>query len=406
MARIYFDSNVYSNLRNNRVKKFIALNQALEKYKNNLLFVFSHAHIRDKISDLSDFKYLDFEFMKTFVNDNYLSYHAFKKRTSFYLASPLEVFETNDSLSSIDFVMNIAGGNYKEIRKLIKSGGDEILYSINNNKYDLNQLFKNDRIGDKFYDFIKDSLYHKDKDNIPYYDFYLHAYSILDILGFSKDKLNSKNSFNNIFNDSLHSYYSRYCDYLITDDEGLRKKSRLLYDEYEVLTKIMSVEQFLIQIDNIARKTEFSITDFFRKLHANLNIDKINGKYEGDGYVNYSVIIEELYFNFFDSLTVMKSEPNEIYVYLNKKENHLLSKPNYRECELITNNMISIFGNDLNGYSKFDFKKEIEEIRNEIWLGRYWDFGDTRIHLAVLKSSKEFCVQIGPLTQWDAVSKF
>ena len=31
---------------------------------------------------------------------------------------------------------------------------------------------------------------------------------------------------------------------------------------------------------------------------------------------NYSVIIEELYFNFFDSLTVMKSQPNEIYVYL------------------------------------------------------------------------------------------
>ncbi len=92
MARIYFDSNVYSNLRRGEDSKYIALENAITKHKGNLVFVFSHAHIRDKINDSSNFKYDDFEYMKKWVGDNYLSYHLLEKKTSFYLANPLDVF--------------------------------------------------------------------------------------------------------------------------------------------------------------------------------------------------------------------------------------------------------------------------------------------------------------------------
>jgi hypothetical protein len=88
MARIYFDSNVFSKLRNNNIEKYKTLNEVLKKYKDNLVFVFSHAHLRDKVNDLTDYKYLDFEFMQEFVIDNYLSYHLLEKYTSFYLATP------------------------------------------------------------------------------------------------------------------------------------------------------------------------------------------------------------------------------------------------------------------------------------------------------------------------------
>ena len=68
MSRIYFDSNVYSNLRNNTTALYCELNDLLKIYKDNLTFFFSHAHIRDKKKDLSDYKFLDFAFIETFTN--------------------------------------------------------------------------------------------------------------------------------------------------------------------------------------------------------------------------------------------------------------------------------------------------------------------------------------------------
>ena len=48
MARVYFDSKCFRNLRNETQPKYGILREAIEKYKNNFSFFFSHAHIRDK----------------------------------------------------------------------------------------------------------------------------------------------------------------------------------------------------------------------------------------------------------------------------------------------------------------------------------------------------------------------
>lgn len=405
MARIYFDSNVFSKLRNNNLEKYKILNERL-KYRDNLVFVFSHAHLRDKMNDLTDYKYRDFEFMQEFVIDNYLSYHLLEKYTSFYLATPLEVFQDNDALVNVDFVMNFMGSTYKEVRALVEKGGKEILYTIGETTYDLNLLFCDGKIGDKFAGFIKNTLHHQDKSKIPFYDFYLQSYSMLDMLGFSKDGLSSKNSYNNIFNDSLHSYYARYCDYLVTEDDGLIKKSRLLYDKFQDATKILTVDEFIDQIGLIGNSTENSVTDIFRKLALDLFSGEILSKSEEADSVTYNIMPNQKYLNFFDNIVIMKSEADGIYVFITKKEIHYQSSPNYRECQMITNRMIRILGNDINLKSEFDFDKEVEEMRKETWLGRYWDFGDTTIRLLNAKGSKEFCIQIGPLSKWPHLSRF
>jgi len=406
MARIYFDSNVFSKLRNNNIEKYKILNDVLIKYRNNLVFVFSHAHLRDKVNDLTDYKYLDFEFMQEFVIDNYLSYHLLEKYTSFYLATPLEVFQDNDALVNVDFVMNFMGSTYKEVRALVEKGGKEIPYTIGGTNYDLNLLFCDGKISDKFADFIKSTLHHRDKSKIPFYDFYLQSYSMLDMLGFSKDGLSSKNSYNNIFNDSLHSYYARYCDYLVTEDDGLMKKSRLLYDKYQDSTKILTVDEFIDQIESIGCNTENSVTDVFRKLAFDLFSGDILSKNEETDSVTYHINPARKYFNFFDNLVIIKSEADGIYVFITKKQIHYQSSPNYRECQMITNRMIEILGDDVNLNSKYDFDKETEEMKKEIWLGRYWDFGDTTIRLLKTKEAKELCIQIGPLSKWPHLSRF
>jgi len=403
MARIYFDSNVFSNLRNEIEPKYIALKEAIEKWKENFSFFFSHAHIRDKINDSSNFKFEDFEYMKTLVGNNYLSYHALEKRTSSYLATPSEVFQDNDSLMNVDIVM---GGVYKELRALIETGGRDLAYPIGDKVYILNELFNNGTVSDKFVEFIKDTLYNEDKKNIAYYDFYLQSYSILDILGFSKDKLTKKNSYNNIFNDSLHSYYARYCDYLVTGDDGLKKKSSILYNKYEVATKILTVDEFLEVIDSLGAKTDIDVMQFFQKLGNDLLSGTLISNFSEENVTTYLIKPIGRYFNFFDSLMVLKTKNEGVFIFLTKEKAHYMSDPNYKECEMITNRVVEVFFKDLLGRERFEWDLEKEEMVKGKWPGRYWEIGDTRVYLQINEGTKDFCVQIGPLSRWHFVSHF
>ncbi|MBS1783047.1 MAG: hypothetical protein JSS78_08260 [Bacteroidetes bacterium] len=57
------------------------------------MFCYSHAHLLDLKNDKTDIKYKELKFFEQLVGDNYLSYHATEKRTSGYLAKPLEAFK-------------------------------------------------------------------------------------------------------------------------------------------------------------------------------------------------------------------------------------------------------------------------------------------------------------------------
>lgn len=84
MFRVYFDTNVFSNLESNTLPLYHALNESLNSYKHNLSFFFSPAHIRDKRK--ADERKIDyFQFMETFVRDNHISYHGLEKYTTHYL---------------------------------------------------------------------------------------------------------------------------------------------------------------------------------------------------------------------------------------------------------------------------------------------------------------------------------
>jgi hypothetical protein len=97
MPRVYFDTNIFSNLRSGTDSRFDHLTDFLKVYQKKLSFYFSYPHIRDKKKDKTDFKLLDFEFMETIVGDNYLAYDPTEKFTSFYIATPLMVYEDNSS---------------------------------------------------------------------------------------------------------------------------------------------------------------------------------------------------------------------------------------------------------------------------------------------------------------------
>src|ERR1035437_1878952 len=96
MERIYFDKQIFSHLFKSSDLIYKELLSSLYRSKNNFLYCYSHAHLLDLKNDKTDIKYKELEFIETIVNDNYLSYHAIEKRTSCYLAKPLEAFKDVD----------------------------------------------------------------------------------------------------------------------------------------------------------------------------------------------------------------------------------------------------------------------------------------------------------------------
>ena len=99
MPRIYFDKQIFSFLFKQDNPIYQKLYDDLLDNKHLFLYCYSHAHMRDLLNDHSDIKYKELEFMETLVEDNYLSYHALDKKTSCYLAKPLQAYndQTDES---------------------------------------------------------------------------------------------------------------------------------------------------------------------------------------------------------------------------------------------------------------------------------------------------------------------
>lgn len=467
MRRIYLDSNVFSNLKSNSTPLYQKLNSLILQYKGNLSFYFSHAHIRDKRNDFTDKKFEDFDFMESFVDDNYIAYHSIKKHSSFYLATPRQVHndDKEDTIKSIfndlwktgeyetpemieaksvlkasmetlqipieipnfeqlpieqrelmgkmlpvnkQFI-NLLGWmeqlgdfneeifkdfeTYRSLRKMIDEGLNNGKYTANDGT-EFNEAFKDSVFQKTFNEFVKDSLYHKDKTQIPYYDFYLQSYSLLDMFGISKDKIDKGNGYGNMFSDGLHSYYARYCDVLVSSDKGLRKKSKTLYNLYDVNTEIFTVEEFVEQLPLIGKSTETDIKDFFDKLTYDYKeAERIDFTETNTGYY-CTLLIKNRYLNAFDEILELIHD-EKTYLFLLKKNTHWLSSFNYREEGMIVNKAIEIFGEDSFKTGKFNFEKEVTEIKNNDWKGRYWNYAPIEISLEHNHKIKQFALIIG-----------
>ncbi|HNY44564.1 MAG TPA: hypothetical protein PKH15_07730 [Bacteroidales bacterium] len=103
MERIYFDKQIFSYLFKGEDPIYRKLLSDLYSQKNNFLFCYSHGHLLDLKNDKTDIKYRELEFIESLVGDNYLSYHAIDKRTSCYLAKPLEAFKDVEEEEPISF---------------------------------------------------------------------------------------------------------------------------------------------------------------------------------------------------------------------------------------------------------------------------------------------------------------
>lgn len=103
MVRIYFDKQIFSHLFKKEKSQYVKLLDKIKTQKASL-FCYSQAHLLDLKNDKTNIKYSELEFIDTIVNDNYLSYNAIEKKTSCYLARPLEAFaDVEEDSDEVDF---------------------------------------------------------------------------------------------------------------------------------------------------------------------------------------------------------------------------------------------------------------------------------------------------------------
>lgn len=470
MPRVYFDTNIYSNLKGSTDNKYRELDDLLQQYKSVLSIYFSYGLIRDKRKDLTDKKFEDLKYIETWTGDNYIAYHPVEKRTSFYLATPTMVFNDNpeddmngllnffepaedddEMIKAIKAIPRALFGNfsipldktalnsvpeeqqrvlkelmpydedhptlfhvmenmaeftrkifadstlYKELRNMLYDGinGGKLIL---NNELDFNEALKDTVVQKSFLDFVGDHLKREGKDGVPYYDFFLMAYSMLDMLGIKKDKLSAKNTLNNIHSDGIHSYFASFCDYFVTDDTTVALKSKALYKMLGIATKVITVEEFIAILPEYA--PDFEDFDLFTyKLVTDLqHAERIHPDVIGDKTI-YRLSQNHRYLTFFDALLEVKGPlTNELIFF--KGESTQLSDPSYSEQVKIIKCCLYAFGEDIDKKGEFNY----HDRANSQSVERTWRVGNLVLELKQYDLINKYCLIITfPLT--DEVAK-
>lgn len=463
MPRIYFDTNVYSNLRADKAEVYRDANQLLNLYQNRLSFYFSTAHIRDKRKDQTTYKFDDFAFMEKIVRDNYLAYDPIEKIPGFYLATPTMVFEDDDkddlngllnffdhspddqpemvflksflkstfsampvpdseldisqipenqrkfhesilpanrqNLTMFDVMENMAKMTrqlffdselYKQLRNTLDGTMNNGKVTLNG-EVDFNEAFKETHLQKTFLEVIKENMHHPNKEEIPFYDFYQVAYQMLDSLGIDKDKITEKNSLTNIHNDALHSYFAHYCDLFVTDDKATAKKTKALYQLFEIDTKVVTTNEFNQLVPELLLEFRDHKDWFFQKLNYDLTHAERDAPFVENDIVCQRLKRNHRYLDFFD-VVVLLTGSTTYQIALCKGYSHALSEPSFSERARIVSASIFAFGVDIE--NKGDYIYQDVEKRQFDNACRKWMFDKITIELKNFDLLKKYVLLI------------
>lgn len=275
----------------------------------------------------------------------------------------------------LDFinVLNEDKTAYKGLRKLSDGYINNEKFKIDTDEIDFNNELKNSLLKKTFLEHIEQTVNPTGEKAVSRYDFYTNSYLNLDILGISKES--SKNvRFRNLMNDAFHSYYGAYCDYVISEDIGFLKKTKVLYKLFNISTKVLNSEEFIENYDILFPELPSNSLVFFEKVTNNIEHWELN-EYFSVIDTKQTVIRYNTNYNilgYFNKSEYTKSNGRN-YLYFYKESNNYSKFNLYREYEFVVNNAFKIFGKDINSKKEYQFEEENELIKNEKWEGRFWN---------------------------------
>jgi len=340
----------------------------------------------DQAKTLLTDKFIDFRFVDTNSTDSKVLDIISKILP---IESPMNFMEWGEHLMGMVKAMQDDKSYYKGLRNVTDKHFNNGKFVVDYDEIDFNEDLKDSDLQKSFIDIVRSNINPNGDKDISNYDFFTNAYVTLDLLGISKEP--SKNvRFNNVLNDGIHSYYGAYCDCVISDDNGFLKKTRVLYKLLEIETKVYDAEEFIKSFNLVLDKEERSYQNFSNLLLNDLNNGLVINDFKSLKFDRHTLTIKPAhrylgYFNRIDKIV----EEGKDYLYFYRITKNFSDFRFLREYELVVNSAIRVFGIDQDSSGIFDLNIEKEEIVNDKWSGRFWDFNDFTIKIEFRNDFKE-----------------
>jgi len=285
---------------------------------------------------------------------------------------------------------------YKDIRRHSLENLDLTKkYNIDISSFSFDEDLKNTPLQKSFLELVEESISHnKDNQDQREFNYFITAFNLLNILGIDKES-NSKAQFANTIHDSQHAFYAAHCDYLVSDDEGLILKAKVLYKLLEIETNALTIDEFGKFIDVIAGQNDLNINGYLKFLQFELKntliIDKKYSLKYNREYITFKTSAYHFgYFNRFDFID--DKDEGQFYVFYNGTKNYsrFIS---YVELEFITNRIVALFGKD--NYFKGKYTSEdTKAIGEGTWQGRTWIINEMEFILEYNIGKNKLCFTI------------
>ena len=451
MITIYLDKNVFSHLSKAIEDKYSILRDKILSHKDEFIFLYSNAHLSDLKSDNTDIKYNEMEFIQSIVDGNHMVYESSGLKVLY--ESPKSVFDNMDGVDDFnpenidlskftdeqkrviynvfDICSKSLNGELSEDwltkRIPILSEGDidntklvELINTLSYNLYQNHLFYKsirditignynhesiklddsnigekqllNSKLGLSFLDIVNTVMTQVGLSLSDLSMVYYMAYMLLDLFGYNKESRKTV-KFKNIQIDSAHSFFGSYCDCIVSDDDGLRSKTKVLYKLFKNPTQVYSINEFINKFEEAIDNNRKSANEYFdeiKKDYQNRHIIKTEKTSE---YSITHINTTHKYFGYFDYM-VEKSSNDESVIILHR--NNAMYKPILiREIEIVVNRFVNALNNI--GANFLLFNKEIEYplIKVDEW-GRYIELNDSVISLTKFKNASMLCLCIKP----------
>ena len=277
---------------------------------------------------------------------------------------------------------------YKEMRRFNRESQHLFLNKDTNSRPEsIDDFFENSILGSTLLEYAEKNIFVEPlNEDEKKYHMYVTAYFTLNMLGLDSEK-NKKASFNSIFNDAMHSYYSGYCDVVVSEDNGFIKKTNYLFKLFNIDALVCKPDDFIKYIDK-AIKNEVSFNEIQNCVNDDMKKMKICYQQQKDNNYIIHLLASSHYLYIFKKIQidlVLKQDKmhniKTITLFPGKKMGTILP---YNEVAKVVNHCIQLLGEDYYGIGSFS-KEEIEEINEEKWKGRHWLSNNGFIHLSMDK---------------------
>ncbi|MCR9012132.1 hypothetical protein [Gabonibacter chumensis] len=451
MVTIYLDKQVFSHLFNAREEKYALLREKILSHKDEFIFFYSNAHLFDLQDDKTDIKYAEMEFIQTIVDGNRLIYEASKQEVM--KQSPHDAFKTIGKvgdfswLENFDFsqitveqrnainnivdisikdlkgelefdwltkrapilsnelqvdipifklLINFIAYNFYENKETYKQVRDKTIANYNPKeiKTDGEEIFNEQLVssplGLSFIETIKAVLDQTGLSSSDSATAYYMSYMLLDLFGVNKET-RKKVKFQNMQADCCHSFFGSYCDCIVSDDEGLRLKSKTLYKLYNFGTKVYSIDEFIEKFEEAINNNQKSAREYFDEIiddYITRQVSKIETTPEHTlTYLNTS----NKYFGYFNCM-IERTSSDEAVIILHKNNN--LNQPILvKEIEIIVNRIAKVFNDTGASFTLFNEIVELPQLKSDAW-NRILMLNDADICLTKFKDAPMLCLWI------------